>query len=176
MRRRLIIAGVLIITMMLVIGACAPASQPETETPAKAPEDMIPLTVPDFNFVEKSDRVEPLFEGEEYSATSFFMPKSNSKFDSKVDHLTVHVHLFKDDTSSNKMTNLLLIGASATEIQIGERKATLAYKENNGETIVFHQQGTLVIYSLSAPPFEATTFDEEALKEAAIEGFKAVRF
>jgi len=176
MRKTLIIVGAFLLAILLVLGACAPALQPETETPAKAPEDMIPLTVPDFNFVEKSDRVEPLFEGEEYSATSFFMPKSNSKFQSEVDHLTVHVHLFEDDTSSNKMTNLLLVGASATEIQIGERKATLAYNENNGETIVFHQQGRLVIYSLSAPPFEATTFDEEALKEAAIEGFKAVRF
>ena len=176
MRKTQVIIGILLAVVVLVFGACGPASPSETETPTKAPEDMIPLTVPDFNFVERSDRVGPLFEGEEYSATSFFTPEPNSKFENKVDHLTVDAHLFKGDTSSKKMANLLLIGASATEIQINGRKATLTYKENNGETILFQQQGRLVIYSLSAPPFEATTFDEEILKDAAIEGFKAIRF
>ena len=74
------------------------------------------------------------------------------------------------------MANLLPIGAYSTDIQINEEKATSTYRENNGETIVFQQQGRMVIYALSAPPFEATTFDEEALKEACIEGFKAIRF
>ena len=175
--RRIKIIGILLVSMLLILGACAPAPEPTpAPPPAPAPEDTIPLTVPGFDFVEKSDRIEPLYEGEEYSALSFFTPKINSKFENKVDHLTVYARLFKDDTSSKKMANLLLIGASATEIQINGRKATLTYKTNNGETIVFQQEGRLVIYSLSAPPFEATTFDEEILKDAAIEGFKAIRF
>ncbi len=176
MRKTLIILGAFLLAIPLVLGACESALQPETGESAKAPEDMIPLTVTDFNFVEKSNRVEPLFEGEEYSAVSFFTPKTNSKFENNVDHLTIHVYQFEDDASSSNMTSIFLVEVSATEIQVGEREATLTYNENNGETIVFCQQGKLVIYSLSAPPFEATTFDEEALKEAAIEGFKAVRF
>lgn len=170
MRKTLIIVGAFLLSIPLVLGAC------ESGESAKVPEDMIPLTVTDFNFVEKSDRVEPLFEGEEYSAVSFFTPKTNSEFQGEVDHLIVEVLLFEDDTSSKNMTSIFLVEVSATEIHVGEREATLTYNENNGETIVFYQQGKLVIYSLSAPPFEATTFDEEALKEAAIEGFRAVRF
>ena len=174
LRTRIVV--ILFVAILLVLGACESALQPETGESAKAPEDMIPLTVTGFDFVEKSDRVAPLWEGEEYSAISFFRPKSNSKFQGEIDHLTVYVRLFEDETSSKNMTGIFLVGVSATEIQIGERVATLTYNESNGETIVFYQQGKLVVYSLSAPPFEATTFDEETLKEAAIEGFKAVRF
>jgi hypothetical protein len=169
-QKTLIILGTLLVALSLILGAC------ESGESAKAPEDMIPLTVTDFNFVEKSDRVEPLFEGEEYSAVSFFTPKTNSKFQGEVDHLTVWVLLFEDETSGTDMTSIFLVDVSVAEIQIGEREATLTYNEDNGETIVFYQQGKLVIYSLSAPPFESTIFDEEALEEAAIEGFKAVRF
>ncbi|MFC1955016.1 FxLYD domain-containing protein [Chloroflexota bacterium] len=153
-----------------------PSVSAPTPPPARspAPEDIIPLVVQGFDFVAKSDRVEPKFEGEEYSADSFFTPKSNSKFENKVDHLIVEAYLFKDDTSSKEMADLLLIGASATEIQINGAKATLSYREDYGETIVFQQRGRLVVYSLSAPPFEATTFDEEILKDASIEGFKAM--
>jgi len=173
--RKTYIIGVLLVAVLLVLGACAPTPTPETGVPAKAPEDVIPLSVPGFDFVEKSDRVEPLFEGEEYSALSFFVPKANSEFENKVDHLTVYVCLFKDDTSSNEMAKLLLIGASTIKIEFNEEEATLTYKKDNGETILFQQRGRLVIYSLSAPSLEATTFDEEVLKNAAIEGFKAIR-
>ena len=90
------IIGVLLIITVLVLGACGSTTTTPstTEISTKAPEDIISLTVPGFNFVEKSDRVEPLFSGEEYSALSFFTPKANSEFINKVDHLTVYVYLF----------------------------------------------------------------------------------
>ncbi len=154
-----------------------PTPAPKAVIAAKAPEDIIPLTVPSFNFVEKSDRVNPMFEGEEYSASSFFVPKPNSKFQNKVDHLTVDVHLFKDEASSQQHFNFIAgFGTSSIEIQVNGEPTILTYNERVGETIAIQQQGRLVIYSLSAPPFEAVTFDEEVLKDAAIEGFKAIRF
>ncbi len=180
--------GVCIALAMIFFGAhslisetSSPRARPTPASrvgvPAKAPEDIIPLTVPGFNFVEKSDRVEPIYEGEEYSATSFFVPKPNSKFESKVDHLTVDVYLFKDEASSQQHFNLIAgLGTSSMEIQVNGEPTILTYNERVGETIAIQQQGRLVIYSLSAPPFEATTFDEVTLKDAAIEGFKAIRF
>ena len=176
--RKTQIIGVLLIAILLVLGACGtPPTETTTEIPTKAPEDIIPLSVPGFDFVSKSDRVEPLFEGEEYSASSFFTPKANSKFENKVDHLTVDVHLFKDEASSQQHFNFIAgFGTSSIEIQVNGEPTILTYNERVGETIAIQQQGRLVIYSLSAPPFEATTFDEEALKEAWIEGFKAIRF
>jgi hypothetical protein len=175
--RKTQIVGVILIIMVLVLEACGTTTTPTTTgIPAEAPEEIISLVIPDFNFVEKSDRVEPIYSREEYSAVSFFTPKANSKFDNKVDHMTVSAHLFIDDASSEQMANLLLIFASSTEIRINGRFATLTYNTGNGEAMVFLQEGRLVIYSLSVPPFDATPFDEVTLKDAAIEGFKAIKF
>ena len=142
----------------------------------KAPEDVIPPAVPGFILHEKSNRVEPVFEGEEYSAYSFFVPKANSKFENKIHSVEVWVRLFKDDASSKKAFDALAQGGtSAAEIEVNDTKTILTYDEDFGETCAIQQQGRLVIYSDSIPPFEATTFDEDVLKDAAIEGLKAIR-
>ncbi len=171
------------VAVVLILSACNGGMAP-LDTTTTPPEEVISIAVPGFNFIDKSDRVEPIFEGEEYSAESFFTPKANSKFHNKVDHLIVAVYLFKDDASSKEMANLLLIGVYATDIQVNGRKATITYNSTYGEAVVFLQKGRLVVYSFSASPFDAssgspfdaTTFDEVTLKDAAIEGFKAIRF
>ena len=172
------IVGVLLIITVLVLGACGSTTTTPstTEISTKAPEDVISLAVPGFNFIEKSDRVEPLFSGEEYSALSFFTPKANSEFINKVDHLTVYVYLFKDEVSSQQHFNFLTgTGTSSMQTQINGINTIITYNANSGETLAIQRQGKLVIYSLSAPPFEATTFDESILKDSSIEGLKALR-
>lgn len=165
------ITGVLLLTVLLVLGACT-----QTSEETSAPEYVIPLAVPGFDFVEKSNRVAPAFEGEEYSAYSFFVPEANSKFENKVYSVEIWVRLFRDDTSSKEAFNALGGGGtSTTEIQVNGVKTILTYDENFGEACAIQQRGKLVIYSDSIPPFEATTFDEDVLKDAAIEGLKAIR-
>lgn len=173
-----------LLLLVLTIGAIGCATHEETATLAptpgdgtKMPEVVIPLTVPGFSLVEKSDRVIPVFDGQEYSAYSFFEPKASSKFSDKVENLLVQVYLFQDDASAEAAFDALAEGGtSSTEIQVNGTRAILTYDEDFGETAAIQQQGRLVILSDSMPPFEATIFDEQILKDAAIEGLKAIRF
>lgn len=145
-----------------------------TVTPGKKPEDVIPLSISGFKFVEKSEGVKSIFEGEEYSAYSFFQPMPNSKFEGKVDSLEVCVYKFKDEASAEEAASAFAGGGTTQEeIHVDSVKAILTYDEDLGEGCVVWQQGKLVILSDAIPPFETTTFDEQVLKDAAIEGAKA---
>lgn len=177
------LAIVLCALLVLIVGGIGCGAEEETATPAptpndgtKMPEDVIPLTVPGFSFVEKSDHMSPIFEGEEYSVYSLFLPKASSKFSDKVENLLVQVYLFQDDASAEAAFDALAEGGtSSTEIQVIGARAILTYNEYFGETAAIQQQGRLVILSDSMPPFEVTIFDEQILKGAAIEGLKAIR-
>lgn len=155
----------------------------EAGIPTKRPEDVIPLAVPGFSFVEKSDHVTPIFEGEEYSAYSFFAPKANSNFENKVEFLHVSVSLFEDDASCQAVFDGFTTSSaitSSSEIQVNGGWAILAYYEDFGEATAFQQRGRLLILSTSWPPSEwplpdTETFDKQALQNAAIDGLKAIR-
>ena len=152
-----------------------------TITPTSAPappEHVIPLAVPGFDFVEKSDRVEPIFEGEDYRAYSFFEPASSSKFQGKVSNLVVDVYKFKDETSAREFFSMFAGKEGVEEIQIDNVTAMLLYEEDMGLVTVFFQQGKLVIMSSAEGPFDITTLeftvpDEQVLKNATIEGARA---
>jgi len=165
-----------IIAVLAIVAVGCGATQP-TSAPAP-PEDVIPLAVPGFYFVEKSDRVEPLFEGEDYSACSFFEPASSSKFQGKVGNLVVNAHKFKDETSAREFFSTFAGKEGFEEIQIDDVTAVLVYEEDMGLVTVFFQQGKLVITSSAEGLFDITTLeftvpDEQVLKNAAIEGARA---
>jgi hypothetical protein len=156
--------------------APAPTPPPDTGIPASLPEDVIPLTVPGFSFKEKSDYFAPMWEGEEYSAYSSFLPKAGSEFYNKVESLMVEVYLFEDEASAGAaFDNLVAGGTSSIETEVGGVTAILTYDEDFGEAAAIQQQGRLVIMSDAMPPLTTWTFDEEVLKDAAIEGLKAIR-
>lgn len=138
------------------------------------PEDIIPLSVSGFKFVEKSEHVKPIFEGEEYSAYSFFKPKIDSTLIGKIDHLTIKIYKFKDETSAKETFLIFARLGISEEIQVDDTRAMLTYDKDSGETSVLWQEGKLVIMSISSPPFGASIFDEQVLKDAAITGAKAV--
>ena len=60
-------------------------------------------------------------------------------------------------------------------IQVNGVDAILIYDEYLGNAIANQQLGMFVISSDAITPFEATTFDEEVLKDAVIEGLRAIR-
>ena len=170
--KKLIIFVMLMATILMGCGTTQPTSAPAP------PEDVIPLAVPGFDFVEKSDRVEPFFEGEDYSAYSFFEPASSSKFQGKVDNLVVEVYKFKDETSAREFFSMFAGKEGFEEIQIDDVTAVLLYEEDMGLVTVFFQQGKLVITSSAEGLFDITTFeftvpDEQVLKNATIEGARA---
>lgn len=69
-------------------------------TPGKKSEGVILVSVFGFRFVEKSKYVESIFEGEEYSAYSFFEAMLASKIQGKIHSLEVHVYKFGDELSA----------------------------------------------------------------------------
>ena len=185
--KKSIIAVALLLCVTLVSGlACGeggePASTPTpTSTPdggitTKMPEDVIPLTVSGFNLVEKNNW-DKGFDGCEYSAYSFFTPKVNTEYQGKVHDLLVTVFLFEDDASAMEWY-LDIAGDETTssEIQVNGADALVTYDNYRGEAAAIQQHGRLVILSDTTSPLEATTFDEQILKDAAIEGLKAIRW
>ena len=156
-------AALPVISILLLLIGCAPA-----------PMDVIPLSVPDFRFVEKSDRVDMPFDGVQFWAYSLFEPKVGSRFQGKVLNLEVRVHQCRNETDAEKIF-LAFAGTGTTQEQviIGSIKATLCYDEDFGETSVVWRVGSLVILSSAIPLFKATTFDEQTLKDAAFEGARA---
>jgi len=146
----------------------------DTVTLGKVPGNIIPLRVAGFKFVEKSEVVNPIFDGEEYSAYGFFYPTSGSEFESKVESLGIDVHRFEDEKSAEEICSALAELGIAEKIQIDSIKATLTYSKDHGEASVIWQEGKLVIMSTSSPPFGASIFDKQVLKDAAINGAKVV--
>ena len=164
--------SLMILSFLLLATSCASATT--TVSTGKSPENVIPLSVPGFTFIEKSDRVNMPFDGVEYWAYSLFEPQIGSEFYGKVLNLEVRVHKCNDETSAEEIASALAGGGTTQEeIQVDSIKATLTYDEDFGETAVFWWQGNLVILSDAIPPFEATIFDEQSLKRAALEGAKA---
>jgi len=162
----------MILSFLLLATSCASATT--TVPTGKSPENVIPLSVPGFTFIEKSDRVNMPFDGVEYWTYSLFEPQIGSEFYGKVLNLEVRVHRCNDETAAEETFSAMAEGGTTQEeIQVDSVKATLTYDEDFGETAVFWQQGNLVILSDAIPPFEATIFDEQSLKRAALEGAKA---
>jgi hypothetical protein len=160
---RLIVFGILSI-LFLVVG-CSPT-----------PKDVIPMSVPDFRFVEKSERVDIPFDGVEFWAYSLFEPVGGSRFDGKVLDLEVRVHQCRNENDAEDIL-LIFAGAGTTqeEVVIDGIKATLCYDADSGEAGIVWRVDNFVILSNAIPPFEAITFDERALKDAAFEGAKAAK-
>jgi hypothetical protein len=189
MMKRTTIAVVLLLGIMLVSGlACGggeepaptptptPTSMPDGGVTTKMPEDVIPLTVSGFKLLQKYNW-DKGFDSCEYSAYSLFSPNPTTEFDGKVQDLLVTAFLFEDDASALEWyVDTAGDGSSSTEIQVNGSDALVTYDKDSGEAAALQRQGRLVILSDVTSPLEAATFDEQSLKDAAIEGLKAIRW
>ena len=165
----------IVITILLTVLLSASCSSISPSPPnEKSPKNVIPLFVAGFTFIEKSDRVNMSFDGVEYWAYSLFQPRVDSPFSDKVLNLEIRVHKCSDETSAEKVFSMFTgAGTIQEEISVGTTRVTLCYDEDYGEATVVWQDGNLVIFSDAIPPFEAIVFDQQALKDAAVEGAKA---
>ena len=190
-----VLAFVVVMMLMTSLHACEPSAEPEEvptptpkpETSIEAPEDVIPLTVPGFELIEKDEYVPGFWHGAvwrhyiEYSAYSVFKPEPYSRFYDKVTKVEIHVELCKDLESANYVFER----HGMEELYVDGTRSVWEYGEVTGigqfyEVRIYQQYGLLVImsYALSTPSktkLPNPTFDKEAVKEAAIEGLKAVR-
>lgn len=154
------------------------ASPTSIATPILRPQHVLPLKIPGFIFVERSDNLDPIFDGEDYSAYSCFVPLSAAVAD-KVENVCVFAYLFEDEASRDAAYAVMMGTRTYTNISINGSTAALQYSEREGEVSVTLLTRYLVIVSDSVPPFELplpdpSTYDREALEAAAIAAMKAV--
>jgi len=177
-----------LIVSVLVLGLLIGCAPPTEVT--KAPEDVIPLAVPDFTLVEKKERIEG-FEGEQYSASSLFIPREGSRFQNKVTEVHISVHLVKDETTATSIFEMWT--QDATKIKVKGVDTLLVYDEEGsrkhpyvrcGKIHTIQQRGRLIIYSTSFSPIDiegwlmdapTLEFHREALTDAAVQCLEAVR-
>ena len=172
-----------LVAVSFLLGACSAAPTPgEKEIAFKALEDVIPLTISGFIFVEKGNRVEPVGAAATYSAYSIFKPKANTKFKDKVENVEVWVFLYKDDVAAGKWYNAWIAAdtdfaeiSQLAKIQVNGKEAMFTYDNYTNIAYVHQQLGKFIIRSSAIAPFEAI-IDKQVLKDAAIEGLKAIRF
>jgi len=185
MKRYLMAVMIIPVLVSGLLLGCAPPTEV-----TKAPEDVIPLAVPDFALVEKNERIEG-FEGEQYSASSLFIPREGSKFQNKVAEVHISVHLVKDETTATSIFEMWT--QVATEIKVKGVDTLLVYDEEGsrmhsnvkcGKIYAIQQRGRLIIYSVSFSPIDLNSlfkdaptpeFDKEALNDAAIQCLRAIR-
>ena len=187
--KRTTIAAVLLLGIMLVSGlACGggdesvptptptPTATPDGGITTKMPEHIVPLIVSGFKLLQKNNW-DMGFDGCEYSAYSLFSPEPATEFDGKVQDLLITAFLFEDDASAIEWyVDTAGDGASSTEIQVNGADALVTYDNYRGEAAALQRYGRLVILSDTTSPLGATTFDEQMLRDAAIEGLKALRW
>jgi hypothetical protein len=187
--KKSMLAVILLLGVMLVSGlACGggeesaptptptPTSTPDGGITTKMPEDIVPLAVSGFKLLQNNNW-DMGFDGCEYSAYSLFTPQPNTQFYGKIQDLLVTAFLFEDESSAMEWyVDTAEDGASSTEIQVNGADALVTYYKDSGEAAALQRYGRLVILSDTTSPLGATTFDEQALTDAAIEGLKSLRW
>jgi len=177
--------SVIILTLSLTLLGCEAT---------EAPEDIIPLAVQGFTFIEKNERIEGRNEGVQYSASSLFTPEEGSKFQNKVEKVQISVFLLKDNETATIIFERWTQGA--TQIKVNDVNTLLVYDVSGhnivgnikgGQARAIQQRGRLVIYSISfspidlnqlardAPTPQKEDFDKAALQDAAIRCLMAIR-
>lgn len=168
--RKLTIGFISLLLLTLAIGAIG-CDGDDT----RMPEDVVPLSVAGFILEVRDDYILPQLEGEEYSVAASFLPLANSEFVDTVEFLFIGVHLLIDDVSAKAVVDMLTLGKSYAEIEDNNVHYFMIYDGDSGEAFAIEQQGRLVIASTTIPPFEAVTFDRDALCDAAVRGLEATR-
>jgi hypothetical protein len=131
-----------------------------------APEDLIPQEIDGFVLKEKLERVEPLFEGERYSAHAFFEPSEGFE---GVETLGVSIYLFANRKRAlgawEEMVTIMGEGVEVTVIK--ELKANLVEGEGQVSLIWSHRRLLYVIVVTGKEP--------ERMKEAAILAAQSIK-
>ena len=68
--------------------------------PSKAPELVVPASVPGFTLQLKYDHEQPMFQDEEYLAEGLYQPELNSTYEGNVAYLAVIVDKFVNSTAA----------------------------------------------------------------------------
>lgn len=163
----------------------------------KKPEDVVPLDVLGFEFINKEKRSGLLAGGHsrnrvEYNCIYYFKPMADLRFDGKVNRLIINISLAKDVKSCTEMMTGWTGYPDNPEhyqvLQVHNKDAVLLEGEFTGtsgqvyEVDLYQQQGKLLfrVYASSTSsrhlfgPYP-NTWDKQVVKDAAIVALEAAR-
>jgi hypothetical protein len=143
---------------------------------APEPKNIVPMSVEGFNLVEVSDQKSG-GDAQHSCVTAHtrFEPKYGSIYWGKVEVLYIDVTRYKEESICKEIYGEVTTWKGCAEISMSEG-AVLCYNDMFGDASVTQQQGRFLLDSYCLPPPETTGFDEEVLKQAAIEGFRAIEW
>ncbi len=145
-----------------------PSATQTSVTGALTPETVLPDTVPGFDFLDKTEREEGIYEGEEYFVSAFFVPSPGSKYENKTDILEVDVGLFSNATAASAE-----LADYGSDISIDGVTGKYYYDKDFFVSSVAVVQGDLFIETLAQGIENMSPSDEPILQDSAVQGAKA---
>jgi len=170
----LVILGIICIAV-LVAGCTGTTGQSKSGVPTvpggsiKAPETVVPASVPGFTLELKYDHEQPMFENEEYLAEGLYKPELNSTYEGKVAYLAIIVDKFVNSTAAGGFYQEI----NGTPVTMSGYSGKYYYEPDMGIASVVILQSDLIIGSSAQGPENMTIFDESLLRNAAISGTEA---
>jgi hypothetical protein len=133
---------------------------------SKAPELVIPPSVPGFTLELKYDHEQPMFPDELYLAEGLYKPELNSTYEGNVAYLAVIVDKFVNSTAAAGFYNEI----NGTPVSVSGYSGKYNYEPDTGMASVVVLQSDMIIGSAAQSPENMTSFDESLLRNAAISG------
>ena len=170
----LVIIGLISIAILLA-GCTGTTGQSKNVSPtvstgvSKAPELIIPASVPGFTLQLKYDHEQPLFENEEYLAEGLYQPELNSSYEGNVAYLAVIVDKFVNSTATSGFYEEI----NGTPITVSGYSGKYNYEPDIGTASVVVMNSDLIIGSSAQAPENVTIYDENLLRNGAISGVEA---
>jgi hypothetical protein len=157
-------------------GGINPGTPATTSPPAstisggsqKTPEQVVPDSIPGFEFQWKSGRQEGIFDGEDYFVVSFFKPEPGSMYEGKVDYLTIDADKFFNTSAASETFDVY--GGNLTSV--AGLSVKYRYDADSGVASYALISSTLLYESTVQAPQNVTSFDEQVLKNAAALGIE----
>lgn len=169
-----LIIGIICVAV-LVTGCTGTTGQSKTSLPAvsggpsKAPEIVVPTSVPGFTQVLKYDHEQPLYLDEEYLAEGLYKPELNTTYDGKVAYLAVIVDKFVNSTAAAEFYKEI----NGTPLTVSGYSGKYNYEPGMGMASVVVLHSDLIIGSSAQAPDNLTLLDENLLRNAALSGTEA---
>lgn len=142
----------------------------------KAPADLLPAAIAGFDSGAKDLTYKSGFPGEQSAAAISFKPSVGSKFENKVESLTIYISQF--DSSKNATTLVTTISSSYATVDrdVNGAKLKLYYQTGSGAYILYIQKDKLVGYAYAKPSAKATLLDMATIQDAVILGYSMIKF
>jgi len=149
-----------------------------TSTTTAQPKDVVPISVLGFT-LDKAGEQRTSGAGDRINegVENHFVPKHDSIYWGKVGELVIQVQRFKDETTCKEVLDEITSFSDVLWTQIsvvGEAQINYFADSSGGSADIVQQRGRLLISSISLSQFDDINPDEEILKQAVIEGLKAI--